>query len=197
MNDSPTRTGLLDATRRVVQEHGLAGATSRRITTEAGANLAAITYHFGSKDQLVADALFGELEARVAPVLALLEQDVPAVERLVVAVQGLVGEFEASRDTVPVYLEALALAAGDGPFAERGRTMVVALRARLAEVVRDLRDEGTVADWVDPEAMASLLIAAANGLALQSRLDPDGPGVPALAAQFAGLLLAARGDLRP
>ena len=75
--------------------------------------------------------------------------------------------------------------------------MVVGLRVRLAEVVRLLVDDGTVVPWVDPEAMAGLLVATANGLALQSRLDPDGSGTAALGAQFAGLLLAARGDLRP
>jgi hypothetical protein len=45
--------------------------------------------------------------------------------------------------------------------------------------------------WVDPPAMAALVMAVANGIALQTRLDPSGPGHEALAGQFAGLLLAA------
>ena len=52
-----TRQRLLDATRRCISAKGLAATTSRDITAEAAANLAAITYHFGSKDELVAEAL--------------------------------------------------------------------------------------------------------------------------------------------
>ena len=40
--------------------------------------------------------------------------------------------------------------------------------------------------------MATLLVAVANGLVLQVTSDPDGPGLEAMAAQFGGLLLAAR-----
>jgi hypothetical protein len=39
--------------------------------------------------------------------------------------------------------------------------------------------------------MASLVLSVANGIALQTRLDPTGPDHSAMAAQFAGLLLAA------
>src|SRR5687768_16619211 len=67
-----TRDRLLEAARRCVRKGGLAAATSRDITTEAGANLAAITYHFGSKDELLATALFDELHGRLGPALELL-----------------------------------------------------------------------------------------------------------------------------
>ena len=52
-----TRQALLSATRRCIGRRGLAATTSREITAEADANLAAITYHFGSKDDLVTEAL--------------------------------------------------------------------------------------------------------------------------------------------
>lgn len=55
-----TKTDLIDATRAVIREQGLPQATAREITGRAGANLAAIPYHFGSKDDLVAAALLAE-----------------------------------------------------------------------------------------------------------------------------------------
>ncbi len=70
---------LLDATRRCVRHQGLARTTSRDITTEAEANLAAITYHFGSKDELVAEALLAGLREWLDPALAALaDADDPA-----------------------------------------------------------------------------------------------------------------------
>ncbi len=189
--DAATRAALLQGALDTVRAHGVSSATSRRIASAAGANLAAITYWYGSKDALVAEAIFGDLERRLAPVLAGLEADEPPVTRLMGALRGLTAELERSADDVPLYLDALVLAAGPSPLAERGRRLVADLRARLAAVIRVLVSEGAVAAWIEPEAMASLLIAAANGTALQTRLDPEGPAVSAVAAQLANLLLAA------
>jgi len=59
-----TRTRLLDAAREVFSQHGFQGATVREICRRAEANIAAVNYHFGSKDDLFAEALnFGALEA--------------------------------------------------------------------------------------------------------------------------------------
>jgi len=189
--DAATRAALLRGALDTARAHGVAGATSRRIAAASGANLAAITYWFGSKDALVAEAIFGDLERRLAPVLAGLEADEPPATRLLRAVQQLTAELERSADDVPLYLDALVLGAGPSPLAERGRQLVAHLRARLAAVIRILLDGGAIAAWIDPDAMASLLIAAANGTALQTRLDPDGPAVTAVAGQLANLLLGA------
>jgi AcrR family transcriptional regulator len=48
-----TRTQILDAAERLFAEHGFRGASVRAITDLAGANLAAVAYHFGSKAGLL------------------------------------------------------------------------------------------------------------------------------------------------
>jgi AcrR family transcriptional regulator len=48
-----TRTRLLDAAERLFAERGIRATPLRQITGEAGANLAAVNYHFGSKTELV------------------------------------------------------------------------------------------------------------------------------------------------
>ena len=53
-----TKTALLDAAERLFAELGIAGASMRAITRAADANLAAVHYHFGSKEGLVR-AVFG------------------------------------------------------------------------------------------------------------------------------------------
>ena len=47
-----TKLSLLDAAEAVIAEHGFAGASLRAITSRAGTNLAAVNYHFGSKEEL-------------------------------------------------------------------------------------------------------------------------------------------------
>ncbi|GAA3283879.1 TetR family transcriptional regulator [Dactylosporangium vinaceum] len=49
-----TRTQLLDAAERLFAERGYSGTSIRAITNEAGANLAAVGYYFGSKADLAA-----------------------------------------------------------------------------------------------------------------------------------------------
>ncbi|MFG1647265.1 TetR/AcrR family transcriptional regulator [Amycolatopsis sp. NPDC049252] len=53
MAPSDTRTQLLDAAEHLFAERGFHGASIRAITDLAGANLAAVGYHFGSKAQLL------------------------------------------------------------------------------------------------------------------------------------------------
>src|SRR5690606_38214988 len=48
-----TRTLILDTAERMFVVHGYSGVTMRALTAEAGVNLAAVNYHFGSKDALL------------------------------------------------------------------------------------------------------------------------------------------------
>ena len=54
---SDTKTHLLEATIACVERQGIQSVTSRDIAAEAGANVAAINYHFGGKGNLVAMAM--------------------------------------------------------------------------------------------------------------------------------------------
>ena len=69
-----TKTRLLDATELLIAQHGPNGASLRAIADTAGVNLAAVNYHFGSKEALI-HAVFAR---RLAPVnerrLAMLDK---------------------------------------------------------------------------------------------------------------------------
>ncbi|MCF8177874.1 MAG: TetR family transcriptional regulator [Sulfuritalea sp.] len=52
-----TRSRILDAAESLFVEHGLDATTMRMITANARANLAAVNYHFGSKEALI-EAVF-------------------------------------------------------------------------------------------------------------------------------------------
>ena len=58
-----TKERLLEAAERLFAREGLSKTSLRSITEEAGVNVAAIHYHFGSKDDLLAEIL----RQRVAP----------------------------------------------------------------------------------------------------------------------------------
>jgi AcrR family transcriptional regulator len=55
MASDQTRTSILSAAERLYAERGFGDVTLRDIVAEAGVNLAAVNYHFGSKDELIAE----------------------------------------------------------------------------------------------------------------------------------------------
>jgi AcrR family transcriptional regulator len=74
MASRDTQERILDAAERLFGENGFPATSLRRITTEAGVNVAAIHYHYGSKEEL----LRAVIDRRVGPVnerrLKLLEE---------------------------------------------------------------------------------------------------------------------------
>jgi AcrR family transcriptional regulator len=170
----------------------LAATTSRDIAGAAGANLAAITYHFSSKEQLVAAALLEGLRDWLTPTIDVLTGEGEPAERTMAAIQKLAVTFEQHRAQAPVYLEALLQA----PRMESLRRGLLGLwrdlRGLLADQMRAMQEAGLLPAWVDPEAMACLFIAVANGLVLQVTVDRGGPDLSAMAGQFGALLLAVR-----
>ncbi len=185
-----TRERLVRATREAIRDLGTPAVTARRITARANANLASIPYHFGSKDALVAEALVAEARDLVAPVLDLLASDEPGPERAAAAVVMLTDLFDRSRAQVPVYLAALASTPHDEAVAEGIGSLWRELRAGLAADVARQLDSRTLPAWVDPDAMAALILALVNGVVVASVADPGGPDHRAVAAQFLSLLLA-------
>lgn len=186
-----TRAQLLLAARDAIREQGMGGATAREITGRAAANLAAIPYHFGSKDVLITEALVAEAHDLVAPILALLADDRPGPERAGQLVATLGTLFEDSREQVPVYLAALA-ASPHSPDVRRALAELWReLTDRLADDIAAQRDDGLLPAWVDPSAMSAVIVAVVNGVVVGASLDPDGFDHSAVAAQFLALLLSA------
>lgn len=89
-----TRAALLAAGRKVFARRGFDGASVRDITRDAGANLGAITYHFGSKRALYVEVLVSGLT--------------PAVDRVGEAAAGPGTPLERLSRVVEVFFDHLA-----------------------------------------------------------------------------------------
>jgi len=62
-----TKQRILEAAENLFARHGFAGASLRQVTATAQVNLAAVNYHFGSKDRLIEEVFrrrLDELNAR-------------------------------------------------------------------------------------------------------------------------------------
>lgn len=93
MDATATRKRILDAAERHYAERGYDGMSMRALTTEAGVNLAAVNYHFGSKKELI-HAIFRE---RILPInterLDLLKKAQAAAEGSPVALEAILDAY--------------------------------------------------------------------------------------------------------
>lgn len=104
----------------------------------------------------------------------------------------MLATLEEHRDDAAAYLQALAHAPAADPLRQGIVDLWSELRAVLAADMRAVQKAGELGAWLDPEAMSAVLVAVANGFVVQAILDPDGPAVSAMAAQFGSLMLAVR-----
>ena len=69
-----TKTRILDAAEQLFMEHGFEATSLRSLTAAAGVNLAAVHYHFGSKEELFQAVLTRRLDPLNAERIKLLER---------------------------------------------------------------------------------------------------------------------------
>ncbi|MEM0979467.1 MAG: TetR/AcrR family transcriptional regulator [Cyanobacteria bacterium P01_H01_bin.58] len=85
-----TKEQILDVAERIIAERGFAGTTLRSVVSQAGVNLAAVHYHFGSKEELFRATVARIAQPVVEQELAALrqlqaEQESPSVEEILTA----------------------------------------------------------------------------------------------------------------
>ena len=68
-----TRQRILDSAELLFARHGFAGASLRQVTASAKVNLAAVNYHFGSKENLINEVFRRRLDSLNEQRLAALE----------------------------------------------------------------------------------------------------------------------------
>ena len=108
MNDT-TRSRLLASARKLFGRKGFRGASVREITAAAGANLGAVTYHFGSKAGLhaeVLDRLFDQLATRMEQAAS---TDAAPTDRMRAVVAAVFGFFVQAPDVPRLIVHLLSL----------------------------------------------------------------------------------------
>lgn len=147
----PTKLRLLHAAGRVFAEHGFARATVREICALAGANVAAVNYHFGGKEKLYAAALAfwkDEALAKYPPTLG-LPPGAPAEQRLRAFVRALLLRiFDPGRPTWHGQLVARELIEPTPVFTEHVQQFVRPEFDLLRRIVTELLSE----DGATPDA---------------------------------------------
>jgi AcrR family transcriptional regulator len=84
-----TKERILHAAEDLFAQHGFAGTSLRQVTSRADVNIAAVNYHFGSKENLVHEVFKHRMdemsEKRLASLAAAVEKDPADLEAILLA----------------------------------------------------------------------------------------------------------------
>jgi len=171
-SSAQVRQGLLDAAARLVRERGVAAVTYRDIAAEAGASDSVLLRHFGTKNELIVDAVIEPFTESLAE-LVRARRDEPAgpdadparARRSFLA--DLHTVLAGNRSVVRALLAAEASGADDDP-------ALAAARGRLREVLAGLAEVSP-----EPELTARVVVAMVVAVAaLDDVLFPVPAGPP-------------------
>ncbi|NUO61146.1 MAG: TetR/AcrR family transcriptional regulator [Hamadaea sp.] len=168
MPQHSNRGELIDGVLRCLERLPWDKVTAREIAAESGANLASITYHFGSKDALITAAVVEGLDrwlAEIAAVLSGLASRTPA-DRFRQAAAVAAATRHRHEGLARMFIGALARAQHD----DRVRDLLTeGFRHSRGDVARVL---GLGEDQLGNDA-GGVMLALFDGLLIQALLHPE------------------------
>ncbi|WP_330180850.1 TetR/AcrR family transcriptional regulator [Nocardia sp. NBC_01503] len=176
-----TREDLLAGAKQCLAERGLARTTVRDIVAASGTNLAAINYHFGTRDQLLNQAMLESTAESVSRILTSLPEgdDLDSPQRLKSFWDRLIESFGRDQALWSANVEAMAQALHSPEL----RTEIGAAQVRAREgLSQALGDNDPRIGAVVQTLIGGLLVQALIDPANTPTADDLAAGVRALAA---------------
>jgi len=160
---------------RCLQDKGYARTTARDIATASHANLASISYHFGSKETLLNEALMAAFMQWTEQLgtITLADIDTSPPRRLGAVWTQILAGFDENRGLVVAFVEAMAQTAHSEDLRTQMAEHYQALRATVATITLNNLGDDQGALAAEAPTIAATLIALCDGFALQWLIDPQ------------------------
>jgi AcrR family transcriptional regulator len=178
-----TRQRLIIAAAKLIADVGWGRVTTRAVAERAGLPHGAVSYHFRGKQELLIEAAMRTFEQAI-PIDEFA--GLKTVEDLIGLIEAEVGDRDAIDPLLSrLMVETMCEAERDPVLRERLGELLGKYRRRMVEVVRADQKRGGAFAGASPEAIATLLGAAGDGLLMHTLLDPEldaGAAIEALRA---------------
>jgi AcrR family transcriptional regulator len=190
-----TRQRLVVAVLEIVRELGIASVSARVIAARAGVNQALVFYHFGSVDNLLAEACRTETAARLADYMDQLAS-VGTLRELLDVGRDL-NTRERAAGNVTVLAQLLAGSVGNEVLRAATADALRMWTSEIEAVLRRVLRGGPLDGLLDPAALAHLVSAAFVGLELFGTVDQDAADAAMSELDRLGLVAEAIDNLGP
>jgi AcrR family transcriptional regulator len=182
---------LIEAGLACLAEGGITAFTIDNICRKANASRGLVAHHFGSKDGLLA-AVYA---AAYTPMHAATAPDGDAALPLPVLIDRIFSAEKFTRENLNIWLAIWGETAANPRLLDEHREHYAAYRATVAAAIADLATAR--GRRVDAEALATSVIALADGYWLEQCIDPDQIAPDAARAACVALLEPLLGPLDP
>jgi AcrR family transcriptional regulator len=164
---------IVEAMRRSVARRGTAGSTFDHVSREAGVSRGLLHYYFGTKEQLLVEAVRRDCELRMEVLEHQLATAQTADDYIDLMAQNLQETVHDDPDFVTLVFELFMLSRRNDDIAAEYGGLMRRMRERVAAMLAAAQGEGILRLHAEPEAVADVLFSLGDGLALRMLAEPD------------------------
>jgi AcrR family transcriptional regulator len=172
----PLRAGralrIVQAARQSIATRGAAASTFDRVAQEAGVSRGLLHYYFGTKERLLAAVVRHECELRLDALESSLREARSSEEIIECLVSGLQELIRESPEYYTLVFELYVLSRRHPDIAEELAELLSRTREQTAAVLRIKQEEGVISPAVAVDAVADLLLALGDGVAMRLLAEP-------------------------
>jgi AcrR family transcriptional regulator len=164
---------IVEAMRSSVARRGTAGATFDHVSREAGVSRGLLHYYFGTKEQLLVEAVRRDCELRMERLEHQLATAKTADDYIDLMAQNLQETVREDPDFVTLVFELFTLSRRNSDIAAEYAGLMRRTREQVAVMLADAQREGILHLHAEPEAIAEILFSLGDGFALRMLAEPD------------------------
>jgi len=173
---------IVEAMRKSVARRGTAGSTFDRVSREAGVSRGLLHYYFGTKEQLLVEAVRRDCEVRMELLERQLSTAKTAEDFIGLMGRNLRETVTEDPDFVTLVFELFVLSRRHPDIAAEYAGLVRRTREQVAGVLAKAHREKILHLHAEPEVVTEILFSLADGFALRMLTEPDRDFVPTLIA---------------
>lgn len=164
---------IVEAMRSSVARRGTAGATFEHVSREAGVSRGLLHYYFGTKEQLLVEAVRRDCEVRMEVLERQLSRAQSAEAFIDLMAENLQETVREDPDFVTLVFELFTLSRRNADIAVEYAELMRRTREQVAGMLAVGQREGILRLHAEPEAVAEILFSLADGFALRMLAEPD------------------------
>jgi AcrR family transcriptional regulator len=163
---------IVEAMRRSVARRGTAGSTFDHVSREAGVSRGLLHYYFGTKEQLLVEAVRRDCELRMEILERRLATAQTADDFIDLMAQNLQETVNEDPEFVTLVFELFTLSRRNEQIAVEYEALMRRTRVQVAGMLDAAHREGILHLHAEPEAIAEILFSLGDGFALRMLAEP-------------------------
>jgi len=164
---------IIDAMRSSVARRGSAGSTFDHVSREAGVSRGLLHYYFGTKEQLLVEAIRRDCDLRLERLEQQLSTAKTSADFIDLMRRSLQETVAEDAEFITLVFELFTLSLRNRDIAEEYADLIRRTREHVARMLAAAQRDGVLRLHAEPEVVAEILFSLGDGIALRMLTEPD------------------------